>query len=53
MEKKDLEASTANLERRLGHWLRVFEKEHEAKVLAVEIIRSEQGAIVDVNMLVR
>jgi RNA processing factor Prp31 len=48
-----LEAGIRNLEERFTRWIRLFENEHKAVVLSVELIHDADKNINKVNMLVR
>jgi hypothetical protein len=48
-----LEAGIKNLEARFTRWIRLFETEHQASVLNIEINRNENGELASINLLVR
>lgn len=51
--KTAVETGIENLEARFTRWLRLFETEHQARVLDLEVNRDEAGEVVEVKMLVR
>jgi hypothetical protein len=48
-----LEAGIKNLEERFARWIRLFETEHQAAVLNIEINRNDNGELASINLLVR
>lgn len=48
-----LEAGIKNLEERFTRWIRLFETEHQASVLTIEVNRNENGELASINLLVR
>jgi hypothetical protein len=48
-----LEAGIRNIEERFTRWIRLFENEHRAVVLNVEVIHDSEHNLQEVNLLVR
>ncbi len=53
MKETALETGIRHMEKKLAHWLRLFESEHKATVLTLDTERDESGRIMAVHMLVR